>query len=673
MSNNERVSATDIVNEERLQNEKATLSAGRKIGEGFVDAAMQGLGNESGGLKKYFSDLASDLLNPMSYLKRAMDLESQAAQLRNTLGLGTEKSREFSQAIADNAGKFKEYGFTIEDVAGTYEDLFKSFKTNITISNEDLLELKTTASVTAVNVETLAGSFRDVGVSINDVGDNMLEVVNIAKDAGVAVSSVSKEVVGNLDKMNLYNFEGGVKGLAKMSAQAVRLNIDMSKMFSIVENAMDPEKAIDYAASLQRLGVQTSALLDPLRMMDMAQNDPAELQNQIVNMTKDFVRFNKELGQFEIMPGEKRRLKEIGEALGMSSGELQKMALNAANLDFKMKQIRFPSSIASKEDRELIATLATVNKQGVAEVKVKKVDAQGKPTGEFDMVAVENLTDAQIQGLKEQQSHGLTMEEIAKEQLTEQQRLNYLIESVFTSIGYGVAGSKPVRGVMELVTKDVRQNLFQETGRKEGEPKGLIPEEFRDSEIYRKFTNTGYETAKTYVTELMKQMGLPTDMKDIKELVLNEASKLIPDMSSIEDYLPDISSITDLFKNVIPMGGSETDPLSNFQTITKSLNTITENTNTQINQITNFSKLEFKPLEIKEDMKVSLDVKLDPDSKNQALTQLMTTALEMFFSGGANKTNVDMVLKEMEKMKTGQGLTLNEEKKELVNMPGKQP
>jgi hypothetical protein len=119
------------------------------------------------------------------------------------------------------------------------------------------------------------------------------------------------------------------------------------------------------------------------------------------------------------------------------------------------------------------------------------------------------------------------------------------------------------------------------------------------------------------------------------------------------------------------MGGSETDPLSNFQTITKSLNTITENTNTQINQISNFSSMEFKPLEIKEDMKVSLDVKLDPDSKNQALTQLMTTALEMFFQGGGNKDNVNMVLEELNKLKTNQGLTLNQTKESLVNMPGK--
>ncbi len=34
--------------------------------------------------------------------------------------------------------------------------------------------------------------------------------------------------------------------------------------------------------------------------MDLAQNDPTELQNQIVNMTKEFTRFNKENNQIEI-------------------------------------------------------------------------------------------------------------------------------------------------------------------------------------------------------------------------------------------------------------------------------------------------------------------------------------------------------------------------------------
>ena len=146
----------------------------------------------------------------------------------------------------------------------------------------------------------------------------MTEVAQIAREAGVSVAAVSEGVVQNLDKMNIYNFENGTKGLAKMAAQASRLGIDMDKIFGVVDKVFNPEGAIEMAAAMQRLGVSTSALLDPLRLMDLSQNDPTELQNQIVNMTKDFVRFNEELGQFEIMPGEKRRLNEIGKELGGS-------------------------------------------------------------------------------------------------------------------------------------------------------------------------------------------------------------------------------------------------------------------------------------------------------------------------------------------------------------------
>jgi hypothetical protein len=645
--------------------------AGRRIGEDFYENVVEGVINGDGKkIKNYFENILADF-SPIGFAQRTRDLEEQAAKLRNTLGLGVEKSREFSQMIADNAGKFTEFGYDVDDVVKTYEDLFQTFKTNISISNEDLLELKNTASVTSVEVSDIASGFRDVGASISVASDRLLEVTNIAKDAGVAVSSVAKGVMSNLDKMNMYNFEGGVKGLAKMSAQAARLNINMDSIFSVVDKVFNPEGAIELAAGLQRLGVQTNALLDPLRMMDLAQNDPTELQNQIVGMTKDFVRFNKELGQFEIMPGEKRRLAEIGKELGMANGEIQKMALNAANLDYKMKQIRFPSSIASKEDRELIATLAQVNKQGVAEVKVERVDKDGKPLGEYDMVAVENLTDEQIKGLKQQQSHGLTMEDLQKQQLTESKRQSQLLEAMLVSFGYGISGSKPARAGYEFLSKGVRENIFQEPGRKPGEPVGFIGEEFRNSEIVRRATESSYDMVKDVVKSFLNEKGLPTDITGIKEQVYKLISDNLPSMGDITDILPDMSSITDLLKNVIPIGGSETDPFTNFQNITQSLNTITENTSTQINQVSNFNKLEFKPLEIKEEMKVSLDVKLDPDSKNQALTQLMTTALELFFQGGENKTNIDMVIKEMEKIKTNQGLTLNQPKESLVNMPGK--
>jgi DNA-directed RNA polymerase subunit E'/Rpb7 len=67
-------------------------------------------------------------------------------------------------------------------------------------------------------------------------------------------------------------------------------------------------------------------------------------------------------------------------------------------------------------------------------------------------------------------------------------------------------------------------------------------------------------------------------------------------------------------------------------------------------------KIEFKPLEINENVKIDLNVKLDPDSKNQALTELMSRALTEYFEGGKNTTNINMVLDQLNKLKTGNGL-----------------
>lgn len=646
----------------KIQQDQLARDA-RRVGKDLYTNILKGFaeGNifdpsEDGSVANVLSKAIKQVTDPREILKRTADLENMATKLRNTLGLGTEKSREFSQAIADNAGRFIEYGFDIEDVVDTYEDLFKTYRTNVTISDEELLQLKSTAAVTAQSVGTLTESFRAVGVGINEIGDRMLEVTNIAKDAGVAVSAVAAGVVSNLEKMNIYNFEGGTKGLAKMSAQAARLNIDMGKIFTVVEKVFNPEGAIELAASLQRLGVSANALLDPLRLMDLSQNDPAELQNQIVEMSKDFVRFNETLGQFEILPGEKRRLNEIGKELGMTSGELQKMAINAANLDHKMKQIKFPSSIASKEDRELIATLATVNKEGIAEIKVKQFDDKGKETGEFKIVEASQLTAEQIEALKkDQQSRGLTMEELQKENLTELQRLNYLVESIVTAIAYGESGSMPARELYEFGTKKVREKLFTE-----GDRQGIVGEEFRNSKQYRQTIDDMYAGLKP----TLQQMG-----PEVMELIMTKGKEIIQNMNiptsigdittMIKDKITDIIGGGGGFSNILSnlgIGGSETDPLSNFNKNTEVLNTTVSNFTTQLNNVFEMGKIEFKPLEINENVKIDLNVKLDPDSKNQALTDLMTRALTEYFEGGNNTTNINMILDQMSKLKTGNGL-----------------
>jgi hypothetical protein len=371
-------------------------------------------------------------------------------------------------------------------------------------------------------------NFRDVGVSVAGIGPKMREVTRIAQQAGVTVKAVSDAVVSNLDKMNLYNFEGGIKGLAKMAAQASRLGISMDGVFGVVDKVFNPEGAINMAAALQRLGVTTSDLLDPLRLMDLSQNDPTELQNQMVNMTKEFVRFNKETKSFEILPGAKRRLNEIGAAMGYNNGELQKMAINAANFDAKLQQIRMPNIPINEETRNLIATMAQMNENGIAEVRVAQVDAQGNLTGEYDTVAAQNLTQQQIERLQKQQlSEGATMSDIAKDQLDELRKLNTRINEFVMAQRYGTASSNLFSGTyvktLRGFTNDFEQTPFGK------EPAG-------NSETYRKGVNS------------LSSMSMGDILKKSEDAIKLIMTKIVGTVTSF--------STTDAIKSVTNMGRS---------------------------------------------------------------------------------------------------------------------
>ena len=649
-------------------NEKSDTGAGDveskvatgKVGESFstlYEEILKEGGDFTGKLKEQFKNLFS----PEALYERSSFLDQEQADLRATLGLGSQKADEFRKLVADGAANFAAIGLSVDKVGSTYEELVSVFQTNIGVSNQDLTEIAATAKVTGQSAKELSENFRGVGISIQEMGERMVEVAQIAREAGVSVAAVSAGVVKNLDKMNIYNFENGTKGLAKMAAQASRLGIDMDKIFAVVDKAFNPEGAIEMAAAMQRLGVSTGALLDPLRLMDLSQNDPTELQNQIVNMTKDFVRFNEELGQFEIMPGEKRRLQEIGKELGMSNGELQKMAINAAGLEMKMKQIRFPSSLASKEDRELIATLSTVNKQGVAEIRVATLDEKGERTGEYEMVEVSELTNEQLEGIKkDQELRGKTMEEIAGDQLSELNKLNTQFDTLKKAIAYGTSTSEPIEGAYSLMTDKLRRNLFGgfaptiEGGENE---KGM-------DEFYKK-TRTYREGINSYdvdgVLELLN--GVTTDITNVFSNIKNKISEINFEgmLGNIKNKAVDMFTGIDFsnfdfgfsnfdFGNLLNIGGVDSE-------ITNTKNTNVNNAVTNTNLTQSMGKIDFSTLDINEKIDVDINVKLDPNVQNQALSEIIQRQVEEWFKGSNSNNNLSIVHNRLKMYRENNGLT----------------
>lgn len=620
---------------------------------------------------KILTDLGTELKNLVSLeaaLTRLIYLDEESAKINKTLGLGAQKADEFRKLIIDTSAKYAELGLGLDQIGKDYLALSNVFNTNISISDETLTELAATTLVTGQKGDVLAKAFRQVGVDVAGIAPRMMEVTEAAKQAGVSVGSVSAGVVANISKLNLYNFEGGVKGLAKMSAQASRLGIDMKSIFTLTEKVFNPDGAIEVAAAMQRLGVATGALVDPLRLMDLSQNDPAELQNQIVNMTKDFVRFNKDLGEFQILPGEKRRLREIADALGMTADELAGMALNASNLEYKMKQIKFAPG-TSKEDREMIATLAQINKDGVAELKVKQYaydEKTGKEewTGEYEMLDATKVTATQLKDLKESQElKGATMEEIAIKQQGELEGLNNKVGAIKTAIAFGVTRTSAAQGLYSAGTTGLKNALFQD----ENNPNGIIPKSARDAENVGKAMQAALEV----VNPLFKT--LKTNINDINEVTKISAKIGQSAIDFLKDF--DLDKLTGLgtkvlnkvmgtSTNVDNVGGGGTNSSIVNSSVSNTTNASLSNSNSVNSSLNNSSILNtdnsnaLKPQEVtlNEKVDVNVNVTLDPALKDQALKSLMDMALTKYFGPEGGNENISYVLNEMAKQKTQNNL-----------------
>jgi hypothetical protein len=364
------------------------------------------------------------------------EMEGYATDMAHQFGQGRENVVAMQAAMGDAAIKVKEMRGDMRGIADIQLAVAESLGRNFIAQGKTIEELFTVTEVTGQSTKTLVTNFKDAGFSVSHINKEMQSAVDVARSQGVSALAVSDKVVTNMSALNKFGFENGVEGLAKMAAQATSLRVDMGRTLTLAEDLWNPEKAIDLAASLQRLGVAQSDLLDPLRLMDLAQNDPAELQNQISEMSKQFVQLN-EKGQFEIMPGARRQLKEIAGSLGMSYNELAKMAIGSTELEDKLNKIRFPD-FANEDQQKLIANLAEMD-SSTGEYKVTFEDKEGETVTK----SITELNDKDIEQLGKA-SQPKSLEDLTKEQLKTSESIKGILESIRDRTGTALAGTRIV-------------------------------------------------------------------------------------------------------------------------------------------------------------------------------------------------------------------------------------
>ena len=360
--------------------------------------------------KAYFTTAFDPAEILKSFQSILSQLEGIATAFNKAMGGGEVYSQQIKQNLVGGKMAAEEYGFTLKDVATLQQDISQKERTNFTLQSEQYEKFLVQADLTKGISETavVAASrnyetFKNLGLTVQGSLKGAEEIIQTSMKYGVSAGAVFKEIGANIKTLNLYNFENGVQGMAKMATEAILVKANMSTTLGIAEKLFDPQQAVDMAAGLQRMGVQITGLLDPISLMNMAENDPEALQKNIVELSKQFMEFDEKQQRFVVMPGAQRQIREVAKTLGMPAEELAKMGMNALDLERKLSQIKFPdaSEFATDEARTMIANMAQFNeKSGKYEIEV-----YDKELGQNVIKAVDDLKKDDLAGVEEAQKN----------------------------------------------------------------------------------------------------------------------------------------------------------------------------------------------------------------------------------------------------------------------------
>jgi len=174
-------------------------------------------------------------------------------------------------------------------------------------------------------------------------------------------------------------------------------------------------------------------------------NDPEGLQNSIVNMTKQFTYFDEKANSFKINPQGMLMLREIGAQAGISSAELSKMALNAADLDKKLSQISPSIEFENEQDKQYIANIAKMGKGGEYEIKIKR-------DGEDKSVLLQEATNEELKELIERQKSAQEDQSVVDIQKTQLDLLSAVVGELKATMSTFIAAAASSKELTKAIS-----------------------------------------------------------------------------------------------------------------------------------------------------------------------------------------------------------------------------
>ena len=435
-------------------------------------------------------------------VKAFEEMTYRATLLNNVFGQNRTRITELQQAVADTAPKIAALGGDMESTFETMKGVSEALRRNVVGTADDYSRLFAASKVLGTDVKSIVEDFTDVGVQFSLVGGQVKSSIDYVQNLGLNTKQIMGDVSNNMKRINEFNFADGVQGLTKMAAQAALFRFDMNDTFSIMNQSLTPDGAIELASAFQRMGVAVGDLTDPFQLMNKSLNDPEGLQKSLIQMTKNYAEFDNKTKTFKMNPAGILQLREIAKQTNTSYESLAKSALATANLDRAFKQLKPSIRFEKEEDRQLLGSIATMNEKGEYMVNVKNELGQDVATRLSDLGPEQAKAIVEAEKRKPK-----TLEDYAKNQMDLTQNLLAEATSIRTGIEFGVSSTDQLRNMSEKFRD------FATTSATE------IRKAFPDSAQTRKFTSSAVDKTYAILSEMAKgNMGSDKMMDNYNKL-----------------------------------------------------------------------------------------------------------------------------------------------------------
>jgi hypothetical protein len=455
---------------------------------GFLDNAIKGTANiaeqfydtqigqadaqGSDKVKKLFDIVQNGGLNPVKLLSEGMaavgeELISQLkteSELRSEINsksmLTGQLSEDLRKDMVESSIGAARYGMSLADIGDLYVGLTEN-SGKFSLINKGLIDtvvpVAKSLSMSMKEFANTISTFETVGAGADLTVNKISTAITDSVALGLNARKITESMQQNIGKLNEYGFKKGIDGLKEMTQKSAEFRMSMDSVFSVAEKVFSPEKALDLSANLQVLGGAIGDFNDPLKLMYMATNNVEGLQDALIGAAGSLSTYNQEQGRFEVTGANLRKSKEMADQFGISMGELNKIAIAAAERTQASTALMSSGLVMKDDDREFLTNLSRM--EG-GEMKITVPESLAKKLGLSDTkIALDELKPEMMKALLSNREafKEMSPKDMAMAQLTETQQMARDMGVV--AAYYRVRGAQIIKGAAKGMGGPEFENL----------------------------------------------------------------------------------------------------------------------------------------------------------------------------------------------------------------------